>query len=177
MTTIRTAAGLVVSLVLVTGCGAQEADPDPTTSTPEPAATTSTARWTGETIPDGTYAKTSTMKDVNRLGIPRRHAQDYLGKDGELHVELVLKGDSFAQLGDDDGEVMVQGDGGASTYDADGNWVTTSNSSGCPGCIATWAWSHNSDTLTLELIDTTEAGDPLDLLISRLIYEGTYDQR
>jgi hypothetical protein len=182
MTVIRTAALLVACLTLATACG-DRADGNDTApaSAPDPTSESVTAsppvEWTGATIPDGRYRKTSTAADAERLGIPPRRAKDYLGDDGEMEVELVIKGDAYAQLTDDDDEVMVQGDGGTVGYDEDGRLVAISASSGCPGCTATVAWTVKRDQLTLEIIDSTEDGDPVDLLVSRLVFEGTYTRR
>jgi hypothetical protein len=72
---------------------------------------------------------------------------------------------------------MVVGDEGTVTYDADGNWVATSSGAGCPGCVQTFGWSLKGGRLTLTMLDTTEAGDPVNLLISRLVTEGEWAQK
>lgn len=100
-------------------------------------------------------------------------ADELLGKDGVGRVRLVVKGDVYAQFGDDG----TQGDGGSATYDSDGNWVTTSASTGCPGCTGTWKWSYDDGRLRLKLLEGTEVGDPVELLVTRLVVEGTYARR
>lgn len=184
MTTIRTAAAMLTFVALATACG--EAATEPTSDDASEPATSETTtvpsdapitEWEGSTIPDGTYTKTSTMQDARRIGLSRAQALEFLGEDGEINVELVLQGETFAQIADDDNETMVQGDGGSLAYDAEGNLVMTSTASGCYGCTATWAWKHRGDTLTLELLDTTESGDPSAVLVGRLIFEGTFARR
>jgi hypothetical protein len=181
MRIVHPATALAVAAALLVGCGGQE-----TSSSADSAATSSTAgssptdrtspEWSGEVIPDGTYTKTRTAADAKRLGIPKERAVEFIGDDGELHVELRIAGDSWAQFADDDGPMSL-GDEGTATYDAKGNWVATSNSSGCPGCVATFEWSLKGDRLMLTLLDTTEAGDPVELLVGRLVTEGIWTRR
>ena len=178
MRIIHSAAALAAVTALLAGCGqATGGDSSPDTEPAQGPTGTSSPEWTGDVIPDGTYAKTATMADARKLGLPKDVAADFLGPDGELHVDLKIAGDTFAQFADDEGEVMLQGDGGSATYDAEGNWMTTSNSSGCPGCTATLDWTMQGNQLSLELIETTEAGDPVDLLVGRLIFEGEFTRR
>jgi hypothetical protein len=104
-------------------------------------------------------------------------ATRFFGDDGEFHVELRIAGDAYAQFGDDEDETMSVGDAGTATYDAGGNWVITSDSTGCPGCVSTFEWSLKGDRLRLKMLDTTEAGDPVNVLLSRLVTEGTWTRR
>jgi hypothetical protein len=169
----------LAAAALLAGCGeaaSEGAGPHPTTSGASPIDTPS-PEWTGEVIPDGTYVKTRTTADAKRLDIPKDAAAVLLGQDGEFHVELRIAGDAFAMLSDDGDEALSQGDGGTATYDADGNWVLTSDSTGCPGCVQTFAWSLKGDRLTLRMLDPTEAGDPLNVLLSRLVTDGAYTRR
>lgn len=179
MRIVRTATVLAMIASLLGACGeatgSSETGGGPTTTSPSGSADpTPTDEWTGETIPDGTYTKTATMAHAKRLGLPRDRATEMLGRDGELHVELRIVGDDFSQSSDDGDAPLTQGDGGTTTYDGDGNLVATSTSTGCSGCVATVAWSLEGDRLTLKILDTTEAGDPTELLISRLVYEGKW---
>lgn len=182
MEIMRTVSALVAMVSLLGACGGatapRESSRDQTTTTSSAdSATTPTVEWTGRTIPDGTYLKTVTMADARKVGLPRDRAAVILGRDGEWRLELRVAGDTFAQFGDDGDGPLTQGDGGTATYDEDGHWVTTSNSPGCPGCVATVDWSVEGDRLTLRIIETTEVGDPVDLLIGRLVYEGTWTLR
>lgn len=182
MRKMRMAAALVAIVSLLGACGEatgpRDTNRDQTTATPSSgSATTPTMEWTGKTIPDGTYLRTATMADARKLGLSRDGAAGILGRDGEVRLELRVVGDNFSQFGDDGDGPLAQGDGGTATYDEGGNWVTTSNSPGCPGCVATLEWSLEGDRLTLRTVETTEVGDPVDLLISRLVYEGTWTLR
>jgi hypothetical protein len=173
-----------LAAVLLAGCGEQtsssgagsDATSSTTTSSGASATDTPSPAWTGAVIPDGTYTKTRTTADAKRLGIPMDRATKILGDDGEFHTELKIAGDAWAEFGDDDGP-MTLGDEGTATYDAQGHWVNTSNSIGCPGCVQTFKWSLNGERLTLTMIDTTEAGDPVGVLVSRLVMEGTWTRR
>lgn len=181
MRIVHPATALAVAAVVLVGCGGQEpsssAGSDATSSTAGRSPTDRTSpEWSGEVIPDGTYTKTRTLADARRLGIPKKRGVEFVGEDGELHVEMRIAGDSWAQFADDDGPMSL-GDEGTATYDAEGSWVTTSNSSGCPGCVATFEWSMKGDRLTLRLLDTTEAGDPVELLLGRLVTEGTWTRQ
>lgn len=178
----RFATVLVSSVVLLAGCGEGSgpsgagADPTPAPSTASAASAPDLAE-AGKTIPDGSYTRTVTEADAQKLGLPEDRAVEILGQDGEFVVDLRVADDNFAQFADDGDGPMTLGDGGTATYDADGNWVTTSDSAGCPGCTATWRWSYVDGRLTLKLLDTTESGDPVDLLIGRLIFEGEFTAR
>lgn len=170
----RTATALAATVVLLAACAEESgstgvADPPAADSSP-----TTAQEWAGETIPDGTYARTATMADVERLGLPKDRAREFLGKDGESHYELRIEADDWAQFGDFEDAAMTQGDGGTATYDAEGNWVVTSP--GC-GCVSTMGWQFDEDQLTLKMLDTTESGDPVELLIARLVMEGKWTRR
>lgn len=175
-------AAIAAMTAALTACG-EQTDPSETGSAETSASSSPTSPeattpvWTGEVIPDGTYTKTATIADAKALGLPKDVATEFLGQDGEFHVELKIVGENYAQFGDDGDAPMTQGDGGTAAYDADGNWVTTSDSTGCPGCVATWEWSHKGDGLTLRLLDTTEVADPVELLVARLVMEGEYTRR
>lgn len=183
MRIVHSATALAAVAVLLAGCAEQTSssgagsETTPTaTSSGASAADTPSPEWTGDVIPDGTYTQTRTTADAERLGIPTSRATEILGDDGEFHVELRIAGDVWAEFGDDDGS-MALGDEGSATYDAEGNWVNTSNSIGCPGCVSTFEWSLTGERLTLEMLDTSEAGDPVGVLVSRLVMEGTWTRR
>lgn len=176
-------AAIATMTAALAACGAQSEAGPVTTSASSPTTTSATSTappspaWTGDVIPDGTYTKSETMADALALGITRKAARQYFGRDDTFRLMLKIDGDNFAQFSDDDGETMAQGDGGTFTYDADGNWVATSASTGCPRCVATVDWSFKGDRLTLTLLDSTEGGDPVNLLVSRLVIEGEWTRR
>lgn len=181
MRIICSAATIVALATLLTACGEQttpsEAGPEPTSTSSEPSPVATSAAWAGDVIPDGTYTKSQTMAHAYALGMSEKQVRKYVGRDGKFRVVLKIDGDNYAQFSDDGDAPMAQGDGGTFTYDADGNWVATSHSTGCPGCVATVDWSLKGDQLTLTLLDTTEVGDPVDLLIGRLVMEGTWTRQ
>ncbi len=181
MNVSRTATALLVLAVGAGACGTRDSSDEPAeevATTPSTSPATGTDQEDGgATIPDGTYTKVVTMPDADRLGLSRDTALEFLGEDGELNVELTIDGDDYAQFSDDGDAPLTQGDGGTAAYDEAGNWVITSDSSGCPGCVTTWAWSLEGPVLSLEMIETTEAGDPENVLISRLVFEGEFTSR
>lgn len=114
-----------------------------------------------DTIPDGRYARVVTPADAVRLGVDPALAAD------EYHVVIEIEGDRWRQLGGTNPNRLEVGDEGTSVYD-DGNWVTTSESAGCPGCTAAIGWTLNGDTLVLTA--PADIDDPMALLI----IDGTY---
>ncbi len=182
MSIAHSATALAAIVALLSGCGestgssaaGSDASSTPETSSGATAADAPSSEWTGEVIPDGTYTKTNTKADARRLGLPKDMISEM--PDGGSRVELKIAGDVWVVLVEEDGAMLV-GDEGTATYDADGNWVTTSNSYGCPGCVATVGWTFKDQRLTLKLLDTTEAGDPVDLLIGRLVMEGEWARK
>lgn len=184
MRIIQSVTAIAAAGLLLAGCGGQTsssaaggADATPTAVTSDAGAAESpTPEWDGPVIPDGTYAQVRTAADAKRLGIPRNRAAELLGDDDEFHGELKIAGDAWAQFGDDGGSMSI-GDEGTATYDADGHWVITSASTGCPGCVSTYDWSLEDDRLRLTMLDTTEAGDPVNVLVARLVTEGTWVRR
>lgn len=167
---------VLVALVAVAGCGsgsATEAESSTGTTSTAPAPSPE-----GSAIPDGTWARTATMADATRLGLPPDVAQEHLGVDGETPIEVRIAGADWAQfMGVEGSEELVLGDRGTSDYDADGRWVATGQSEGCSGCTATFTWSVDGDRLTLEMYDVASSEDPVDVLVTRLVMEGTYTRR
>jgi hypothetical protein len=102
-------------------------------------------------------------------------AQEFLGPDGETTFTLRFSGDGWSQLQTADAGPEV-GDFGSLAYDAEGNLVTTSENEGCPGCTYTYEWQldDDDDELTLTLVGNDSPDTPEDLLITRLVTEGTY---
>jgi hypothetical protein len=128
----------------------------------------------GSAIPDGTWAMTKTTADARRLGIPKRLDVELFGKDGKSRLALRIEGSEWAHFVEDKDDTMALGDQGTGGYDEDGNWVTTSHSEGCPGCVATLEWSVEGDSLTVAFLDVETTSEPLDHQIARLAVEGTY---
>jgi hypothetical protein len=185
MRIVHTATALAAIVALLAACGEDTSSSpagsdatSPTTikSSGGSAVDTPSPAWTGEVIPDGTYSKTVTIAEAKRLGLEKGVITDILGQDGEQPLEFKIAEDRWVHFVEEGG-AMVVGDEGTVTYDADGNWVATSSGSGCPGCVYTYGWSLKGGRLTLTMLDTTEAGDPVNLLISRLVTEGEWAQK
>jgi hypothetical protein len=184
MRSTRVKNALLVSIVALTGCGVSASPSDggaaagtQTRSTAPPAndSPASSGTLAEARIPEGTWAKVSTLKDATRMGLPDQVAQRLVGADGVLHVELRIDGQDFAQFGDDQkDDELVLGDRGTATYDPEGHWVLTSQSEGCRDCVSSFTWSVHDDRLTLALRDVAQAGDPVDQLVGRFVMEGTY---
>jgi hypothetical protein len=183
MRIVHTATALSAIVALVAACGADTSSSpagsdatSPTTASSSGDSAVDTPAWTGEVIPDGTYSKTATIAEARRLGLENDVITDFLGRDLEQPLEFKIAEDRWVHFVEEGG-AMVVGDEGTATYDADGNWVATSSGTGCPGCVYTYGWSLEGGRLTLTMLDTTEAGDPVNLLISRLVTEGEWAQK
>src|SRR5690606_20810954 len=110
-------------------------------TTPPPAPTASTAATSDapstsaapqpDRIPDGRYQRVITRAEAEALGIDPATAAEM---DHE-HAVIEIDGDRFRLLVGKNPDRLEIGDEGASTYDDEGNWVTTSESVGCPGCV------------------------------------------
>jgi hypothetical protein len=189
MRTTRLPIALVLAaLVAVAGCGSgsasdAESSTGAATTAPAPSAGGGSpgvedSAPEGSAIPDGTWARTATMAEATRLGLPPEVAQEHVGVDGETPIELRIAGADWALfMGAEGSEELVLGDRGTSDYDADGRWVATGQSEGCSGCTATFTWSVDGDRLTLEMYDVESSEDPVDVLVTRLVMEGTYTRR
>jgi hypothetical protein len=181
MRIVHTAGMLAATVTLLAACGEDTGPRAANSDVTAPATTRSSGGgvdtpstvWSGEVIPDGTYGKTATIAEAREIGLRNGPARELLGPDGELPLKIKIAGDRWAHFLDEAG-AMVVGDEGTATYDADGNWVVTSESSGCPGCIGTFEWTIEDGRLTLELLETTEVADPVDMLIGRLVTEGRW---
>jgi hypothetical protein len=185
MRRVHTATVLAAIVALLAACGQDTSSSEAGADATPPTTTTSSGgsrvdtpgpAWTGEVIPDGTYGKSATIAEAKRLGLEKDVAAEILGEDGSQRLEIKIAGDRYVHFVEEDA-AMVVGDEGTATYDADGNWVATSESTGCPGCVLTFGWSLNGGRLTLTMLDTTEAGDPVDVLVSRLVTEGEWAQK
>jgi hypothetical protein len=152
---------------LLAGCGDD--------SSPGKAAAPDEEQTTGtsDRIPAGDYSKVATLAEASELGLPDALAQEFLGPDGETTFTLRFADDEWSQLQTEAAGPEV-GDFGSLAYDADGDLVTTSENEGCPGCMYTYAWELDGDELTLTLVDNDSPDTPEDLLVTRLVTEGTY---
>lgn len=167
--------GLVLAAVLLVACGAEAGEPAGQGAAGEAEGEGTSTAADGPTIPDGTWVKPFTLKDARQLGIPAPLARRGMPSDGENYSELRFDGASFAQFTDDGDAGRALGDGGTVDYDDEGNVVLTSTSEGCSGCWVKSRWTVDGDALTLEVVDFGNTDEsPVDLLVGRLMMEGTF---
>jgi TRAP-type transport system periplasmic protein len=145
---------------------------DAVTPTSEVAATPSA------TIPSGTYRRTVNRADAEALGIDESFIATEIGPDNELDVAFVFADDGrWTQLADYSGTgVLESGDFGTYTYDDAGRLVTTSNNTGCRGCVGVFEWTFADGVLTLALVPHEGQERPYDP-IEILMTDGEYVQQ
>jgi TRAP-type transport system periplasmic protein len=127
------------------GCG----DGDPIV-----AAGDDEGSWDGPTIPEGAYEKHVHRDVALAIGVPEwflDQPDEFRGID-DLHIVHRFEGGRYQQLANYVGGMQV-GDRGRYSYDEEGHLVKVSESTGCPGCTATYAWTVEDDVLVLELVE------------------------
>lgn len=183
---IRTIFGLTVSALIVAGCSGDEpvaAPPAPaaeSTATPdatsEPDGTTeSTDEWAGETIPPGTYSRVATREQGLEMGLAEDLLDAMTGPDGEVPLDFEVGDGQWKVYVTNDAGIRELGDLGTHSYDAEGRWVTVSESSGCPGCVGVVEWTLVGDILTLTIADIDGGQPPAD--DERFVTEGEYTRQ
>lgn len=160
--TKTTAAGSALLIGLLSACGAGEPGAGSGTS---PAQARSGSGSSAEQIPEGSYTRVATVDEGVALGLAAGTAGEVTGPDGELPLELVFRSGEWEHLVTNDAGIAELGDLGTYSYDTGGRLVTVSQSSGCPGCTATWTWSVAGDVLTLSSPDPADL-DPVALLVT-----------
>jgi hypothetical protein len=162
-----TAAAVVLGSALVAGRGDL---PGTAPAHPSPAGDPSALAEDGRVVPDGTWHRVITGSEVEALGVESRETVRHLGEDGRLPLALTVVGGTWAiTITGDDGTVEV-GDLGHATYDDQGRLVTSSASTGCPGCEAVLGWRVEGDDLVLEAADGLDA-------VERHVTEGRWRDR
>jgi hypothetical protein len=162
-----TFAALLLAAVLA-ACGSDDSSKsDPAQPKESPTAAQAS---NGETIPDGSYAKTVTVADAEEAGITD---QGFLGSnfgdDGSSTFTFKFGGDRWTQFVAPSDGAPEPGDLGSLTYDGNGDVVMTSESEGCPGCTFVYDWQLDGDELTLTIVEP-ESSDP----IVRFVTEGQF---
>ena len=144
------AAAVVLGSALVAGHGGGPALlPGPVH--PSPGAGDASARaYDGSVVPDGTWHRVATEAEAELLGVAHRDVLHRAGDDGRLPLALTVLGDTWAITTTSDTGAVEVGDLGRATYDAGGRLVTTSASTGCPGCETVLTWRVEGDDLVLE---------------------------
>lgn len=166
MTGVTRLAALGAALVVLSACGVtRQAVVDPAGATRSGVGTTSAESAVsstpplagggapaaaGDMIPDGRYVRVATAADAEAANLAAGQAQEFLGSDGELPLALEFEGLRMEHLVTNDAGVEEVGDLGTLDYPEDGRVVFTSESTGCPGCVATLEWSLEGDELTIE---------------------------
>ena len=158
---------------LLAGCGTDES------STAEPGkSATSTPTGTGETIPDGSYAKSITVAGAKKVGIAD---QGYLQENFNEHrptiITFKIAGDTWTQFVTPGGGAPEPGDVGTLTYDAHRNAVLTSESDGCPGCVYVYKWQLEGPHLTLTIVGHESSEGPAGLVITRFVTAGVFTRQ
>ena len=155
---------LITSVLLLAACGGEEAEPDTAaadttgaeaTTEDQPGAPASDDATTDDVarIPDGRYVRVVTTADAEGFDVSPEQVEEFLGRDGELPMALEFDGDSFKHYVTNDAGVEELGDVGTLAYPDDGKVVTTSESSGCRGCVATITWSLDGQDYIQESTD------------------------
>jgi hypothetical protein len=160
---------------LITSIGDVKAQADPGPSVEAcphgQAAEEGTSGYAGPVIPDGTYVKVATEADATARGLDPAIVGPMLGDDGELVVVLEIEDGRWMQYDELADGTRELGDLGTSTYDAEGRWVTVSESGGCRGCESVVDWSFEDGVLSLAFAAGEDEPIPDD---ARLIVEGDY---
>lgn len=154
---------VLLSALLLVGCSSttgthpqppRSATPTAGVSSGQPAEASSPSK----AIPNGTYSTEVLRAAEVRRGFPATLVDQLIRPEG-TKVELKLRDDHWLQFAADPSSgALVQGDGGSTRYSQLGMVVLTSDSSGCPGCVATFRWSFDGHYLTLAFV--TLSGDP-----------------
>jgi hypothetical protein len=173
---------IAMGTAILTGCGsggdtADQPAESTSASAPAPAATTAAADgsdYAGPTIPPGFYTRHLTPEEARTsaegLGLTPDAIDEAVGSAADDLAFSFKVGDGvWAQYAAVDGGEPQVGDSGTFSYDADGNWSTVSNSTGCPGCVLVYRWSVQAGRLTLEVIPGYDE-DPL----ATFVTQGTY---
>jgi hypothetical protein len=169
-----------IGLILVlAGCGGTDVGGSTTeasaTSTTEPVSATSTTKAEHATsIPLGTYVKVDTREGLLASGVDEKTIDSLFGSADEFRYTLKIADGLWSQFVSVDGSPDELGDKGTYTYD-DGLWVTTSESTGCPGCVGAIEWELDGDALTLRIDWDHSSGDPEQQKTS-IVVDGVYEK-
>ena len=84
-------------------------------------------------------------------GLVGRESEEAFGSDGELPMTFVFEDGTWQHIVVLDDGTSEVGDNG--TYTAEGDEVVmVSESDGCPGCVGTYRWTFDGQTLGLVLL-------------------------
>ena len=188
MRTATTATSLVLAGSLLAGCSgatgspADQGDPGsgsgaPTGSTSAPSSpqhSSSAPESAAAGIPDGTWAREITTAEITRRGLklaPEEMTSNYLD-DGSVQLVLKTQGERWTILVQDDAGEFEVGDLGSTSYDGQGRWVQSSDSTGSALLLV---WGVNGNALTTSGL-TSPDGQPIDDDGAHLFTEGTWQR-
>jgi hypothetical protein len=170
---LRRTIPIAITLVAL-GCAAcgstsSSGSADPSSSSPSSRQTT-TASYTGPTIPDGTYRYVDRPADVTRVGYPASQTTTWLGADRRAPIIIKVKGLNCDQFEVSDSGSSDLGNvatlryvGAHRVYMLDGG-----------GLKQLWYWSGARDAVTFRMIkDVVDdaQNDPRD---DRFVFEHTF---
>lgn len=164
---------LLVSVVLLVtgGCSSGSGDEEATAATGPSAPQAVADSAESEVIPLGTYVKTETRGDLTAEGVDESVLDQTFPGIDEIRITWKLEDGRWTQFANYDGQADEPGDLGTYTYDEDGRWVITSESSGAVNAIE---WSFDGGVLTLSDF-LVEPADEIDAFILTVLFPGEYE--
>ena len=160
---IAAVAGMVTAMVsvLVACGGSDETESEATADT----ATGAQGSMDTSGFPEGSFEHIATVEEAVSNGYTRQEARQAFGADGELPSTFVFEDGSWQHIVVyDDGSSEV-GDHG--TYTAEGDEIAMlSESDGCPGCVVTYRWTFDGQTLGFVMLsDSAGEADAHDVAL------------
>ena len=151
-------AGVVAAMSLALAvCGGDDpAEPSATADTGT-SGTGAQASTDGSSFPEGSFEHTATVEEAVGKGFSEQESEEAFGPDAQLPMTFVFEDGTYQHIVVlDDGSSEV-GDNG--TYTAEGDEVVmVSESDGCPGCVVTYQWTFDGETLGL-VLESDSAGE------------------
>jgi hypothetical protein len=149
---VAAAGGIVVAMSLaLTACGGDEATEPSATAGTGAAATGAEGSTDESAFPEGTFEHTATVEEAVSNGFTEQESKEAFGPDGELPITFVFEDGTWQHIVVLDDGTSEVGDNGTYTVEGD-ELVTISESDGCPGCVGTYRWTWDGQTLGLVLL-------------------------
>ena len=149
---IAAGAGVVVAMsIALAACGGDDpAEPSATADTGA-AATGAQGSANESSFPEGSFEHTATVEEAVSNGFTEQESEEAFGSDGELPMTFVFEDGTWQHIVVLDDGTSEVGDNG--TYTVEGDEVAmVSESDGCPGCVGTYRWTFDGQTLGLVLL-------------------------
>ena len=171
----RTMAALASAVLFVTGgcssgSGVEEGTAAEATGPSTPEAVPDAVE--SDVIPLGTYVKTETREDLTAEGVEESVLDQTFPGIDEIRITWKLEDGRWTQFANYDGQTDEPGDLGTYTYDDDGRWVITSESSGVFNAIE---WSFDGGVLTLSDFGVDPV-DEVDAFVVTVLFPGEYER-